>query len=156
MGAASDRGQPWAGTPPGSSWARNNEQRSASSASPMRPAVAEAAQRPQEAAVRLGVPPHVSAPPPPVGPQAVQPAVVPDPVAGVGLDVVPGQVAEPRPGVEVPRPAGHDVGHRVPALCPRAGQCARQLLPAPRRLDIEHGGRWAAGGEVDGASVSAV
>src|SRR4051794_21306879 len=80
--------------------------------------LAEAAQRPEEAAVLLVGPADVAAAPPAVGPQPVEPPVVADAVAGIGLHVVPPEVAEAGPGVEVAGPAGDHGGHGV---APRAG-----------------------------------
>src|SRR3954470_21443063 len=75
--------------------------------------LAEAAQRPEEAAVLLVGPADVAAAPPAVGPQPVEPTVVADAIAGVGLHVVPPEVAEAGPGVEVAGPAGDHGGHGV-------------------------------------------
>src|SRR3954454_2572 len=58
----------------------------------------EAAQRPEEAAGLLLGPADVAAASPAVGPQAVEATVVADAVAGIGLHVVPPEVAEAGPG----------------------------------------------------------
>src|SRR5689334_23172295 len=63
----------------------------------------------EEAAVALVLPPDVAAPPPAVGPKCVEAAVVADPVAGVGLDIVAGEIAEGRPPFEEQRVVGDDV-----------------------------------------------
>ena len=89
------------GMPDGSSWSRNRWHRSASSClADRRRHLAETTQRPEETPVRRLGPAHVAAPPPPVGPQRVEPPVVADPVAGIPLDRVASEIAERRPRVE--------------------------------------------------------
>src|SRR5690606_3577897 len=61
--------------------------------------------RPQEPAVLRVAPAHVARPPPAVGPEPVEAAVVADPAVRVPLDVVVAESGELRPGVEEPRPA---------------------------------------------------
>jgi hypothetical protein len=65
--------------------------------------------------------------------------VVPDAEARVGLDVVPGQLAEARPPVEETGPVSDDRGHRVTAVGRR--RCQRALEPGEciGGLGIEHG-----------------
>src|SRR5438034_3426432 len=74
--------------------------------------LAQSLERPQEAAIRLVPPAHVAAAPPTGLPEPVEAPVVADPVARIRLDVVTGELAEPRPCLEGGRPAFDDVGHR--------------------------------------------
>src|SRR5437764_8718258 len=76
----------------------------------------QARQAAEEPAVRLVAGTHVARAPPAGAPQRVEPAVVPDAKVGIGLGVVPGQIAERRPRVEVPGEGGSDLGHRGPPL----------------------------------------
>src|SRR5205085_8429916 len=67
----------------------------------------------QEAAVGLVPPADVARPPPPGLAQAVEAAMVADAEVGVGLDVVPAELAQLRPGLERPRPPCGDGRRRV-------------------------------------------
>src|SRR6266511_15279 len=72
-------------------------------------------ERTQEPAVRRVTPPDIPGPAPTRLSQRVEAAVVADPEAGVRLDVVTRQLAEPGPRVEEAGPARHHLGHRVAA-----------------------------------------
>src|SRR5207248_10999126 len=107
----------------------------------------------QEPAVG-GLPPaHVPRPPPALLPQAVEAPVVPDPEAGVGLDLVAPKVAELGPSIEERRPPGDDRAHEGTPLGTRRGQrplerregidglvAEHRLRRARREMDITHSG----------------
>ena len=79
---------------------------------------------PQEAAVRLVLPAYVAAAPPPGLAELVQTAVVPDPEAGVRLDRIGRELAEPRPPVEEARRRRNHGFDRVPSTLRIAlGEC---------------------------------
>src|SRR5690606_21388451 len=107
-------------------------------------------ERPQEPAVLRVAPAHVARPPPAVGPEPVEAAVVADPAVRVPLDVVVAESGELRPGVEDPRPAPGDGGHRGPPLA--LGPAQRLVERGERlgRLVVEDGLGRAAGAEVHG------
>ncbi len=60
----------------------------------------QAGQCPEEPPVRLVLPAHVAAPPPPVGPQRVETPVVAHPVGGVLLDHIASCVTEQGPSLQ--------------------------------------------------------
>src|SRR4051812_19195835 len=90
----------------------------------------------QEAPVGLVGPPHVAAPSPAAGPQPVEAGVVGARVAGVGLDVVRGGIAQPRPAVEEPGPPGAYGGDGVPPFGLGAAQRLVQRRQGVGRLEV--------------------
>ena len=82
---------------------------------------AQTIERAQEAAVLLVCPAHVAGPAPTVGPQPVEPTVVPGAERGVRLDVVARQLAKTRPRVEEAGPSRDNGGDRVEARATESG-----------------------------------
>ena len=125
------------------------EQRAALGCSSSSPIAAGGRSRPASArrkpAVVVVRPAHVAAPPPAVGPQAVEATVVADPERGVALDVVAAELAEPGPAVEErgasgPRPRR-----------PRRAVARRPARRAPPTASAGSGSRTVSGGpEVTG------
>ena len=65
--------------------------------------------------------------------------MVADPEVRVGLDVVAGEPAQPRPRVEEARPVGDDRGHRVVARARRRRHRGRQRVEHLGGLGVEDG-----------------
>src|SRR5438552_7531418 len=78
---------------------------------------AEPVERAQEAAVLVVRPAHVARTPPTRLAETIEASVVGDAEVGVRLDVVACELAEARPGVEVPGPTRDDRGNRVALRC---------------------------------------
>ena len=103
---------------PGSSW-RDELRRSARprrSRRWPRPCAAGPSSARRKPRLRLVPPADVARAPPPGLAQAVEAPVVAHPEGGVGLHVVPAQLAQAGPGVEEAGPPGDDRGHRRPAV----------------------------------------
>ena len=82
---------------------------------------------------------HVARAPPAGLAEGVEAPVVTDPEAGVGLDVVPGMLAEAGPPVEEPGEAGHHGGHRLPPGLAVERQRRLQRLAGLGRRRRQHG-----------------
>ena len=100
----------------------------------------EAAQRPQESAIRLLGPTHVPRTAPSARPQRIEPAVIADPVGRVPFDRVATSIAERRPGIETARPARHHGGDQRTALVDGRGGGLTQQMGDGRIDRRQHGG----------------
>lgn len=106
-------------------------------------------ERPQEAPVGLVAPAHVTRSPPTGLAETVQAAVITDAEVRVGLDVVAGECAELRPGVEKPRPTADDIGNGITALLGRRFESVLECGECIGGFGREHGLGKTALGEID-------